>query len=481
MLLPQLKLKKRILLGYLLPICFFICLGTLLFLGAVNREKTAEKVRRSQKAIINAGDVTSGLSKMMQNVRGQILFPLDKKYETNYLLGLQLFREASKKLDQVLQDPAQRQQLVVIITEVNQLDELAQQVFSLVKKGDLAYAKTIAGSLRLTEIDAAQDLLLKKEQEFLFSITQQEQNETSWILLLILVGTGLSAISSFTIGLWIASDIGQMMNQAADAIATSSREIGATVELQECTASQQAIAVNQTTITMDELGASSKATVQQAESAAAGARQAMALTEKGTEVVERTLEGMATLKEKVEAIATQILYLNEQTNQIGTISGLVSEFANQTNMLALNAAVEAVRAGDQGKGFTVIASEIRQLADRSKTSAEKINSLVADIQAAISSTVKVTDAGTKTVDAGMQLTQGTAAAFSGVSDAINSIALSTQQISLTAQQQALAIEQVVDAMKTLTQGAEATAIGISQAKAGTEKLNAASHNLKAVL
>ncbi|MGD1717232.1 methyl-accepting chemotaxis protein [Dapis sp. BLCC M172] len=93
-------------------------------------------------------------------------------------------------------------------------------------------------------------------------------------------------------------------------------------------------------------------------------------------------------------MAQQITRLSEQTNQIGNISQLVGDLANQTNMLALNAAVEAVRAGEHGKGFGVVASEIRKLADESRKSAEKIYTLVADIQTSINSTVLATEAGT---------------------------------------------------------------------------------------
>lgn len=477
----KLKLRNRILLGYIFPMAFLIGLGCLIYAGAMNREVASAKTKRSQNTIISADKVTNGLSKMVRNVRGNILFPQDESYQNEYEEGLQLFREATTELDKLVEDPQERQQFAIITTEVNRIDEISRRVFDLVKKGDVAYAKILTASLRLSEVEKVQAAILQKEKEVLATAAREEKNETGWVLTLIVVGTGLSAAGSLSIGLWIASDIGQMMNQAADAITSPSTEIAATVEQQERTASQQAVAVNQTTITMDELGASSRASAQQAESAATGAHQALKLAEEGTQAVGRTLEGMATLKEKVEAITAQIGQLSEQTQQIGNISAVVSELANQTNMLALNAAVEAARAGQNGKGFSVIATEIRQLADRSKQSAEKINDLVSDIQRATHSTVIVTKEGRKTVDEGMQLTEGTAEAFSGVADAIHSIVMNSQQISLTAQQQAIAVQQVVDAMKTLNQGAEQTASGISQTKVGTQQLKEAAQNLKAVL
>ena len=205
------------------------------------------------------------------------------------------------------------------------------------------------------------------------------------------------------------------------------------------------------------------------------------MTEMGNRTVGTTLEKMVSLKNKVGAIAQQILLLSEQTNQIGNISQLVSDIANQTNMLALNASVEAVRAGEHGKGFSVVASEIRKLADQSRQSAEKINLLVTEIQKAINSTVIVTDDGTKTVDQGMEMTKETAQAFAGVADAVNNVVINNQQISLNIRQQVTAIEQVVSAMNIINQGAKETATGISQTRGGVEQLNQAAQELKTLV
>jgi hypothetical protein len=301
------------------------------------------------------------------------------------------------------------------------------------------------------------------------------------VLIALLLGTGVTALLASGLAVLFANRTTKFIKGIASAIASSSTEIAATVEQQERTVSQQASSVSQTTTTMDELGASSRQSAEQAEASAAGARQALNLAEVGTKSVQGTMEGMSTLKEKVGAIAEQILRLSEQTNQIGNVSGLVGDLANQTNMLALNAAVEAARAGEHGKGFGVVAGEIRLLADRSKKSAEKINALVTDIQAAINTTVMVTDEGTKKVDQGIKLAEGTAEIFTGVADAIDNVFLNSQQISISAKQQALAIHQVVDAMNAINLGAKESASGITQVKATTQQLNDAAQNLKAMV
>lgn len=218
---------------------------------------------------------------------------------------------------------------------------------------------------------------------------------------------------------------------------------------QERLATELATAVNQVTTTMQELEASSRITAEQALAADAEARRALTLSERGSLAVQRTQEGMTMLQEKVKAMSGEIDRCQKLTNQIGDISSMVKDLASQTNMLALNAAIEAVRAGEHGKGFGVVAEQIRKLADQSKSSADSINTLVADIQTAISSTVRVTDEGTLTVQSGVDITTETADAFQGVAEAINQIFLLNQEISLTAKQQALAIQQVVSAMNAI--------------------------------
>lgn len=288
--------------------------------------------------------------------------------------------------------------------------------------------------------------------------------------LLVLIGIG-----------WLTRNIQLRLKKSVSVIASSSTEIASVVAQQESVASHQASAVTQTTHSMEQLKSFSQHSVQHATTAATSASQVRNLALEGTKAMQPTLEGMASLQAKVKSMQAQIQHLSEQTSQISHISGLVSDLANQTNMLALNAAVEAVHAKEQGKGFTVIANEIRQLADQSKGSAEKINALVIDIQQAIHSTVLVTQEGTKTVQQGVQTTQAMIEAFQAVTDAIDQIFTSSKQISLNAKEQATTIQQVVDAMNSLNLGAKESAAGMGQAKIGMQQLQEVALGLDAMV
>ena len=482
--LANLNLRNRMLLGYSVPIILFITLGVMSYFSHSKKIVLEQKIEVAQTTIIDVNETVYGLSRMVRNVRGRTLFPQDASYLKSYKDGFDVFRQTSRELDQQIKDPEQRERLNTIIAEGNQLDAIANKTFNLLSKGKLAEATALTKSLRMSKIDKAKEDIVKQEQAFLQAASKEEQATTRLLLLVSVLGTLLATIFALSIGLWLSSNISQTIkaiNQAATEVASSSTQIATTLEQQERTVSQQASSVNQTTTTMDQLGASSQQSMEQAEASAAGTRQALTLAEGGTFAVQHTLEGMSTLKEKVEAIAQQILRLSEQINQIGSVSDLVGDLANQTNMLALNAAVEAARAGEQGKGFAVVAGEIRKLADQSKKSAENINALIADIQAAINTTVMVTDEGTKKVDQGMQLAHSTAETFTGIADSINNVFLNSQQISLNAKQQAMAVHQVVEAMNEINLGAKESASGMTQVKASTQQLKEAAQRLKAVV
>jgi methyl-accepting chemotaxis protein len=294
-------------------------------------------------------------------------------------------------------------------------------------------------------------------------------------------GMIIGPLMAITLGIVLSLSIRKPISRAVNAIATTSSEMAATIAQQERVTAQQAAAVNETTATMDELDASFRQSAEQAEVSATRAREALTLTEAGTSTVKQTLGGMSSLKGKVGGIAEQILRLSEQTGQIGNITNLVSELANQTNLLALNAAVEAARAGEHGKGFGVVATEIRKLADQSKKSAERINTLVLDIQNATNATVMATEEGTKTVDQSTRLTYQTVEVFDGLAAAITTVFESSRQTLLNVKQQVAAVRQVVEAMEAINIGSKETVGGIAQTRIGVQQLNDAAQNLQIIV
>lgn len=396
-------------------------------------------------------------------------------------------REEEPKLYQSIQEEFDNyRKLNLTATEKDKLKKLEEaykvyiaarpQWFDLIEAGKMEEAREYraqnttplgAETVKLfnEQINLKQDVGAAKYQQIL-----QEADQLTVLIVTTLV---IALISASILSLWLGRDITRSLLQSAKGITLTTGGIAATIEEQERIANQQVASVNETTTTIAELEASCNQASEQAQSAAAAAQRALQLTENGTQAVGRTLEEMFMMEKRVGAIAEQIVYLSEQANQIGSISGLVSEIANQTNMLALNSAVEASRAGEYGKGFTIVANEIRKLADQSQQSAEKINLLVAGIQKSINETVMVTDEGTKTVQAGVKVARETEEVFAEVESAANIVVLNNQQVSLNLRQQTDAMRQIVEAMNNINHGAKETATGLTQTKEGTKQLNTA--------
>jgi methyl-accepting chemotaxis protein len=199
----------------------------------------------------------------------------------------------------------------------------------------------------------------EKEQEIIDAATSNAEEHLRFLVSAVLVGELLGIDLALLAAFLISSGIAKTISDAVNAIATSFIEIAATVEQHKSTATQLSSCVNQTTIAMDELGAASQPSPKQAQAGAESGPQALKIAQRETLAVEQTLESMIILKENVKAIAQQIMRLNEQTNQIGNRSSVVTNLANQTNILGLNAAVEAVRTGENAQSFNLLATEIR--------------------------------------------------------------------------------------------------------------------------
>ncbi|MDH3718270.1 MAG: methyl-accepting chemotaxis protein, partial [Planctomycetota bacterium] len=295
------------------------------------------------------------------------------------------------------------------------------------------------------------------------------------------VATLIAALLGSLLAIAIGHRMVGAISKAIALVATTAEQMSTATDRQEQLAHQQAAAVNEVTTTIERLTESSEMSARQAEHSLQGARQVLNMAADGTQTVRQTMEGMASLNEKIDAVAKQIVNLSDQTGQISHITELVNGLAKQTNVLALNASVEAARAGEQGSGFAVVAAEIRKLAEESANALGRIDTLVEQIQTATNSTVMVSEEGTKTLKAGTTLTEKTSDAFQEVTTSMDTAVEGIHQISLTVKEQAHAISEVGDAMKHINYGARENERQTSDTKQGIRKLTKAVTQLQEVV
>lgn len=236
------------------------------------------------------------------------------------------------------------------------------------------------------------------------------------------------------------------IKEASNTMNATLAELLGAINSQSSGASEQAAAVNQTTSTLEEIKATSNQTLEKAKMLGEMAERTRREGEQGSSAVQEAIAGMEAVRARVESIAQTILALSEQTQQIGEITSVVTNLAQQSKMLALNASIEAAKAGEAGKGFAVVAAEVKELAEQSQQSTAQVQKILQDIRHATDRAVMATEEGSKGVDTGVLLVQRSADVMRQLGEVIRETSLASQQIVAAVRQEAVGIEQVALAM-----------------------------------
>ena len=260
------------------------------------------------------------------------------------------------------------------------------------------------------------------------------------------------------------------MQDSSTRLAGASGEILSATEQQASGAAEQAASISQTTATMEELAATYRQIAENANQVVRMAETSLGSAESGQQAVMNTLESMEQIKTRTQASANKILQLGERSQQIGQVLTIINSIADQTKILALNAAIEAARAGEAGKGFSVVAIEIRKLAESVVDSTGEIESIMTEIQSAANDLVLSTEQELKQVQSGVELANVTGDSLEQILDTIEQTTVAAKEISAATQQQKSATEQVVKAMREVASVAQQTAAGSRQVAGAAEQL-----------
>jgi len=229
---------------------------------------------------------------------------------------------------------------------------------------------------------------------------------------------------------------------AASEILTSTTQVASGV-------AETATAISQTTATVEEVKQAGLLSSQKAKHVADSAQKANEVAKSGIQAVAAAINGMSRVQDQVTSVAQSIVTLSEQSQAIGEIIATVNDLAEQSNLLAVNASIEAAKAGEQGKGFTVVAQEIRNLAEQSKQATVQVRQILNDIQKATTAAVIATEQGTKTVEVGMRQSQEAGESIRLLGETVNEASQAAVQIAASSQQQLAGMDQVALAMENI--------------------------------
>jgi len=274
--------------------------------------------------------------------------------------------------------------------------------------------------------------------------------------------------------------IGQLAGTARR-VAGASEEISSSANAQAQGAETQKDETRQVATAMQEMSATVMQVSEHANRAADAARKAAETARQGGRVVEDTLAKMRAIATSVGQTAKQVQDLGARSDQIGEIIGVIDEIAGQTNLLALNAAIEAARAGEQGRGFAVVADEVRKLAERTSHATKEIAQMIKSIQSETKSAVKAMQEGTKQVELGLVTTAEAGSSLQEIINMAQQVGEMVVHIATAASQQSGATEEVSGNMEQISRISQDAAVGAQQTAKACHDLSGLALDLQSLV
>jgi methyl-accepting chemotaxis protein len=298
------------------------------------------------------------------------------------------------------------------------------------------------------------------------------------------------------------------LSQAASQAGQATAQIAATIQQVAAGNSQQAESVGQTAKSVEQMAraidgvakgaqeqansiakasnitAQLNASVQQvagnAQSVTHDSGEAARAARDGVKTVQETIQGMESIKAKVGLSAAKVQEMGSRSDQIGMIVETIDDIASQTNLLALNAAIEAARAGEHGKGFAVVADEVRKLAERSSAATKEIGGLIRGIQGTVSEAVVAMRESANEVEVGVARANNAGKALESIVTAADAVFQQASQATQAAQKMNLAVNELVESVDSVSAVIEENTAATEEMSAGAHEVTQAIENIAAV-
>ena len=262
-----------------------------------------------------------------------------------------------------------------------------------------------------------------------------------------------------------------MVVQNSQQVAAASLELSCAAEQMASGATRVADQAGTMATASEQLAATSNEIALNCNAAATGSQQANAAAVEGAGVVKETVLGMNQIAENVRESAATIGNLGSTSEQIGAIISTINDIADQTNLLALNAAIEAARAGEQGRGFAVVADEVRALAERTSSATREIGAIIKSVQQETSSAMKVMEAGVSRVELGTVGAAKSGSALEEILQQISSVAQQVNQIATAAEEQTATTDEIRNNIRAINDTVQGTARSAHESASSAQQLS----------
>jgi methyl-accepting chemotaxis protein len=244
---------------------------------------------------------------------------------------------------------------------------------------------------------------------------------------------------------------------------------------------QQLTETSQVATAMNEMSATVQEVARNAVDAAEAAREADSTFHQGKQVIDKVIDAIGELAKEVDEAASVIQKLEAESMNIGSVLDVIKSIAEQTNLLALNAAIEAARAGEQGRGFAVVADEVRTLAGRTQESTQEIEEMISNLQSGANNAVKVMEGGKEMTQVGVDQAAAAGEALQTINTAVEHISNMNTQIASAAEEQSSVTEEINRSIVSINEVAEQSAGGAQQTAQASDDLARLAEQLKGLV
>lgn len=472
---------RKIAIGFALSIALLVIIGGVAYRSLVGLVDTSHSVSHTHSVIESLANLFSLMKDAETGSRGFTIAGTESFLEP-YQAALEDVPVEVKNLRTLTADnPNQQKRL----DEVEQL--IAGKLARLKSNIDLRRTKGLDAAVRATARGEGRELMedlravlaeMEREERGLLKQRVDEAEATATTAeSTIAYGTLLCLLVVIAAGVLITRSLTKQIGTAVGQVQSSATELQAAANQQATGAKEQATAMNEISTTISELMATSRQIAESAQRVAQIAGQTAASAKSGEGTVETTHASIGVIRRQVDLIVSNMLELGKKSQQIGAVLDIVSELAEQTNILAINATIEAAGAGEAGRRFSVVAEEIRKLADRVGGSTKEIRTLIDDVRSAVNTTVMTTESGSKAVDDGSKRFGEVASALKQIVSLVSTTTEAAREIELSTKQQATAVEQVNVAIANVAQATKETESSSSQTLQTSSQLTRLSGDL----
>jgi methyl-accepting chemotaxis protein len=485
----NLRLRPNI--GFGLGILVLVAAAWLSYANANKFAESNQWVVHTYEVLAATFDITANLDDVETGQRGYVITGKEE-YLDPYRSGVAKIDGALARFKELTSDnPRQQRRFDEIKPLVAARLEAAGETIQLRReKGFEAAQQVILTGKGMRYMDDIRKVVAEMQDDERKLLVERQEGTTAGNATtrnMIVFGALAAVIVIVLIGYSFHKMVGKLeellaaVSTTTSTLASTSSELLAGTMQQSASAQEQAAAVTETVTTVDEVQRTAEQAALRARAVAEAAQRTAAVGVTGRQAVDESVAAMATVKEQTESIAQSILVLAERAQAIGEIIASVNDVAEQTNLLALNAGIEAARAGEQGAGFTVVAREIKDLADQAKKATTQVRQILGEIRKATNSAAMVTEEGTRTVNTTIKTITRAGEIIRVLATNSEEATTAANQITASAAQQATGMSQVQQAMRDISLASNQGAAATKQAEQAAQDLSALGARLKQLL